>query len=340
MASWLHEAKRQPDTPGAALFECHSHSGVFIENREVWGLRSKDVERFGVQFYGDRPFMGLDAPQRVDQGVPMELLAKVTSWLDKQQSPFFLYYAPVEPHVPVTQSRAVADTSKVGPYGDWVHELDRNVGRLMDYLEERGLSENTLLIFTSDDGGEDKPTRKMESVHAIEAGLAINGPWRAGKHTIYEGGFRVPLIARWPGHIQAGTTCDKALNLVDLPATLAAVANQPAPTPEAGFEDSVNRLPALLGRSPEPRTSQVLQNADGVLAVRDGRWKWIEGKPTNPEAPENRGDEFQPQLYDLQSDPGETRNVISLHADVADRLARLLDQTRTAGQSRKSVDPP
>jgi arylsulfatase A-like enzyme len=315
-------------------------SGVFLENHRVWGLRSKTVQPFGVQFYGDRPFMGLDAPQRVDEDVPIELLARVTSWLDKQPSPFFLYYAPVEPHVPVTPSRAVAGTSKAGPYGDWVHELDRNIGRLMDYLDERSLAEDTLLIVTSDNGGEHKPTRKMESVRAIEAGLAINGPWRAGKHTIYEGGFRVPLIARWPGRIQAGTTVDDALNLVDLPATLAAVANQPAPAPGSGFEDSVNRLPELLGTSHEPRTCQVLQSADGVLAVRDERWKWIEGKPTNPDAPKNRSDEFRSQLYDLQSDPGETRDVISLHADMAARLAGWLDQTRAIGQSRGLPVPP
>ncbi len=309
-------------------------SGVFIENYGIYGLRGKSIQHFGTQYYGDRPYMGLDAPQRTDEDVPMELLARVTSWLDRQQGPFFLYYAPVEPHVPVTPSRSVAGTSKAGSYGDWIHELDRNVGHLLEYLERRDLTDNTLVIVTSDNGGEDKPTRYHENRRAIEAGLAINGPWRAGKHSIYEGGFRVPFIARWPRRIKAGTTSDAAFNLVDLPATLTAAAGATAPNCMSGFEDSVDQLPVLLGQTSRERIFQVLQSADGVLAVREGRWKWIEGVPANADSAQSQ---FAPQLFDLQRDPGELQDVSAQFPEKIDQLAELLDRTRDSGRSAKCV---
>jgi len=313
-------------------------SGVFIENHRVWGLRGDHLQPFGTQYYtkAGQPmsFMGLDAPQRVDEEVPLVLLERAISWIDRQKQPFFLYYAPVEPHVPVTPSRVISGSSKAGPYGDWIHELDLNLGKLLDHLDRRGLAQNTLVIFTSDNGGENKPTRFGEEQRAIEAGLAINGHWRAGKHTIYEGGFRVPFIARWPGRIPAGVVSDATINLVDLPATLAAITGVEIPEPAAGLEDSFDRSAVLLGKPSPPRPFQILQSADGVLAVRDGPWKWSEGKPANPNPPKHFADQFQPLLFNLADDPGETENLLQKHPETAARLAALLARSRELGRSK------
>ena len=314
-------------------------SGVFIENHRVWGLRGDRLQPFGEQYYtkAGQPmsFMGLDAPQRVDEEVPMVLLDRATSWIDHQKQPFFLYYAPVEPHVPVTPSRVTAGSSKAGPYGDWIHELDLNLGKLLDHLDRRGLAQNTLVIFTSDNGGENKRTRFGEGLRAIESGLAINGHWRAGKHSVFEGGFRVPFVARWPGRIPAGGVSAAAINLVDLPATLAAIAGAAIPAPATAFEDSHDRSAALLGKEAGPRPFQILQSADGVLAVRDGPWKWIEGKPANPNPPRHFADQFHSLLFNLADDPGETDNLLEKHPETASRLAALLDHSRQLGRSRE-----
>ena len=136
-------------------------SGVYVENRRVFGLQSDrlDPERTGTNFKG-RPFLGLDAPQRVDEDVMPLLTTKAVEWIESQsaQVPFFLYYTPVAIHNPVTPSAKTKGTSQAGPYGDWIHELDDSVGRVLDALDRKGFAENTLVLFTSDNGGVNKPT--------------------------------------------------------------------------------------------------------------------------------------------------------------------------------------
>jgi arylsulfatase A len=313
---------------------------------KVEGLRSNKLTPFGTNYYGkDKPFMGIDAPQRVDTEVMPHITDKALAWIDEQKAgkPFFLYFAPVAVHEPATPSDATKGTSKAGAYGDWIHELDRTVGRVLDELDKNHLTENTLVILTSDNGGENAYAAHAwlgfeagSNMKAIAAGLKMNGIWRGGKHSVYEGGLREPFIVRWPGKVPAGTICDEPICLVDTFATLAAVTGAKMPSVTQGAEDSYNVLPALLGKKNfHPiRPALVEHSADGVFAVRQGSWKWIEGKPANPHPGKIRAKEFQPQLYNLADDPTETHDVLAEHPDIAAKLSALLETYRQQGYSR------
>ena len=314
-----------------------SGDGVFIEDHGIAGLRSRKLTPYGTNHYGGKPFKGYDAPQREDENVMAVLTDKAISWIEQQRQPFFLYFAPVAVHEPVTPSDRTKGTSKAGPYGDWIHELDLRVGQLLDALDRRGLATNTLVIFTSDNGGEIQRVKNGMQIRAQEAGLKINGSLRGGKHSIYEGGFRVPFIARWPGKIPVGAVSGETINLVDLLATTAALVGETLPPAIEAAEDSFNVLPALLGKkSSQPlRPNMVLHSADGVFAVLQGPWKWIEGKPANPTPRRIRLKECHPQLYNLTDDPKEKQDVIEEHPKVAQQLEKQLAAWREQGYSRE-----
>jgi arylsulfatase A len=302
----------------------------------IEGLRSDKMQPLGKNAYGS-PFAGFDAPQRSDREVTRHLTEKVVEWIGAQTSgqPFFLYYAPVAVHQPVTPSGEMSGRSKAGPYGDFIQDLDTSVGRILDELDERGLSKNTLVIFSSDNGGEDRNFAREER-EAIGRGLEMNGPLRAGKHTIFEGGLRVPYIARWPGRIPAGRVSDEPVSVGDTLATVAALTGAPLPPPDEAAEDSFNILPALLGERTDPATRPVRvgHSGFGVFSVRQGPWKWIEGIPAHPKRPRAASDQYFPQLYNLEEDPREQRNVLATHPDIAGELALALETIRTRGHSR------
>jgi arylsulfatase A-like enzyme len=196
-------------------------------------------------------------------------------------------------------------------------------------------TEETLVIFTSDNGGVLMTEGTRPEAIAYQAGLRCNGEKRGRKHSIYEGGFRVPFLVRWPGRVPSGTVCDETINLVDIYATLAALMDQPVPADQDVAEDSFNVLPAILDTShQEPlRPSMILHSPNGNFAVRTGPWKYIEGKPSPTLKRVPRRDELHAQLYNLQDDPGEQNNVINEHPDTVKRLAGLLDEQRTGGRS-------
>jgi arylsulfatase A len=228
----------------------HNHNdptGVYLENDGVQGLRSAAMKPYGMTFYG-APFMGIDAPQREEEQVMRVLTDKAIDWMKRQDSakPFFLYFAPVAVHHPCTPSARTKGTSGCGPYGDWIHELDLSVGRLLDTLDQNGQAKNTLVILTSDNGGVVTPLAYEPEAAAMAAGFRACGALRGGKHSIFEGGTRVPYIVRWPGKIKPGRVCDETINLVDTLATVAALVKEPLPPPREGAEDSFNVLPALL----------------------------------------------------------------------------------------------
>lgn len=321
-------------------------SGIYLDTErnaqgenvtKVEGLRSTNVTPFGVTHYKGQ-FKGIDAPQRVDEEVMSRLTDRAISWIDQEQKsgkPFFLYFASVAVHGPDTPSEATRGTSKAGVYGDWIHELDRAVGRILDDLDKRGLTKNTLVVFSSDNGGENRNFAK-EECEAIKLGLKMNGDWRAGKHSIFEGGMRIPFLASWPGHIPAGTVCDEPISLVDMFATFAALTGAPMPPREQAAEDSYNILPALLGeKTPAPlRPAIVGHSGWGVFSIRQGPWKWVEGKYATKKEPNSEKNEFHPQLYNLKDDPAEQHDVLSEHPDIAAKLSALLETYRNQGYSR------
>jgi arylsulfatase A-like enzyme len=243
----------------------------------------------------------------------------------------------------VTPSAETTGTSKAGPYGDFIHDLDRSVGRIIAALEKQNALENTLIIFTSDNGGVvnlggKTGTNKL----AMDAGLKINGDLRGGKHDIWEGGFKVPFLVCWPSRVPAGTTSNELIGVVDVFATVAAVVGETKLDRTTTAPDSVNVLSALLGQpSAQPlRRDLILQSANGVYAIRSGPWKWIEGVPLAPQgkkAPAATGpkaDQFRPRLVNLVDDPAEKNDVAAAHPEIATRLAETLRLHRAQGFSR------
>ena len=304
---------------------------------KVEGLRSSKLEPFGKTPYGGQ-FMGLDAPQRVDEQVMPHLTEKTIAWIDAQRAsgkPFFLYFSPVSAHSPSTPSDKTKGTSKAGVYGDWIHELDRSLGDLTAALDRMGISDNTLFVLTSDNGGEDRNFAHDER-QAIAKGLKMNGNLRAGKHTVFEGGMRVPFIARWPKKIPAGSVSHEPISLVDLYATFAKLTGAELPSPADGAEDSYNVLPAFSkDASATPLRPFVVGHSGwGVFSIRKGPWKWIEGKYATKNRPKGSGEQFEPQLYNLAEDPSESRNVLPEHPEIAAELSTLLETTRNQGHSR------
>ena len=312
---------------------------VFVENHRVFGLRSATLSPAPGK-------LGLDAPERDDPKTMGDLTDRAVSWLAQQAgqpAPFFLYFAPIAVHELVTPSAETTGTSKAGPYGDFIHDLDRSVGRILAALEKQNALEHTLVIFTSDNGGVVNLTsRTGANKTAMEAGLKINGPLRGGKHDIWEGGFKVPFLVRWPGRVPAGTTSDEVIGVVDVFATLAAIVGETKLDRATTAPDSVNVLPAFLGQPTAAplRRDLILQSASGVYAIRSGPWKWIEGIPLAPpgkKAPAATGpkaDQFRPRLINLAADPGETQDVAAAHPEIAQRLAETLRTHRTQGFSR------
>jgi arylsulfatase A-like enzyme len=337
-------------------------TGVYIENRFVYGLRrgripeglklpSPDADDPNFQAtYGPEDMenargkiLDLDAPRRKNQRVMATLTDKAVDWLAHQpkDQPFFLYFTPVAVHNPITPDKDLADKSRAGLYGDWIHELDRSTGRILEALDRLGRAKDTLVIFTSDNGGVFRPeiTTSLQT-QAYQAGLRVNGHLRGGKHTVWEGGFKVPFLVRWPGRVPAGTTCSEMISLADLFATTAAIVGEKLPAPDRAAEDSYNVLSAFLDdRGAKPaRSDLIVHSADGVFAVRQGPWKWIEGVPVDdirPGARKARAAEFHAQLYNVQDDPAETQDVSAEHPEVVKELSALLDRYRDGGYSRE-----
>jgi arylsulfatase A len=336
-------------------------TGVFVENRFVYGLRSgkippgmklpgpaSDDDHFQAT-YGPEDtensrgrILELDATRRKNDRVMAELTDKAVAWLSQQpkDKPFFLYFTPVAVHAPVTPDKDLAGKSAAGLYGDWIHELDRSVGRILDLLDQQGIAQDTLVIFSSDNGGVFVPRRsdRLET-EAFLAGLRVNGSLRGGKHDVWEGGFKVPFLVRWPGKAPPATVCDEMISLVDILATTAAIVGEPLPPAAQAAEDSRSFLPAILGDSAQPiRDDMIVHSADGVFAIRKGPWKWIEGIPVDeitPPVRKARADEFHAQLYNTADDPAETKDLSAEHPEVVKELSALLNRYRDGSYSRE-----
>ncbi len=247
--------------------------------------------------------------------------------------PFFLYVPLTSPHTPILPTDEWKGKSGLGAYGDFVLQTDAVVGEILAALERHGLAENTLVIFTADNG-----CSPAAGTPALEKqGHFASAQLRGYKADIWEGGHRVPFLARWPGRIQAGSTQARTLCLTDFLATCADLLGATLPADAA--EDSVSFLPALLGRAgATPRPAVVHHSIHGVFAIREGPWKLIAGagsggwaKPGDAEA---LAAGLPPlQLYHLDDDPGETKNLQAARPEVVTRLRGLLDSFIARGRS-------
>jgi arylsulfatase A-like enzyme len=262
-----------------------------------------------------------------DEDMADAFTSKAVSFIEAQKAgPFFLYFATHDPHVPrVPHPRFVGKTS-LGPRGDAIVEADWSVGEILNTLDRLNLTGNTLVIFTSDNGPVVDDGYKDDAVAKLGSHKP-SGTLRGGKYSNFEGGTRVPFIVRWPNHIATGTS-DALVCQIDLLSSLAKMTG--VSLAASDMSDSTDIIAALLGKSNTGRT-ELVEEA-GALSLRQGNWKYIEpnnkqkiNKQTNSEL----GNDSVPQLYDLSSDPGETRNVASSHADRAASMAAALDRIRT-----------
>ncbi len=244
-----------------------------------------------------------------------------------QAKPFFLYFSLHDPHVPRMPHPRFVGVSGLGPRGDAIVQADWSVGEVLAVLDRLHLADNTLVIFTSDNGPVLDDGYQDQAVE-LSGSHKPGGPFRGGKYSIFESGTRVPFITRWPGRVKRGRS-DALVSQVDLLASLAALASQAVPA--GAGPDSVNTLPALLGESNVGRRTLVEQG--GSLALRQGAWKYIapgKGPKKNVQTNIELGNDPEPQLYDLSKDPGETRNLAAKHPDRVRAMQEALRKIRGA----------
>lgn len=239
--------------------------------------------------------------------------------------PFFLYLAHSMPHVPLFRSPAFENHSRRGLFGDVVEEIDWSVGQILQTLREQSLAEETLVVFTSDNG----PWLSQKH-HGGSAGLL-----REGKGTTWEGGMREPTIMWWPGTIAAGKPTLELGSTMDLMATFAALAGAALPTDRV--LDSLDLSSVLHSQGPSPRGHLFYYRAYELMAVRMGPWKvHYQEQGSYGTLPTKLTKLEQPKLYHLEHDPGESYNMANDHADVLRQMQELVDRHRSTLQPAKS----
>ncbi len=273
------------------------------------------------------------APDFVDSECLTRFTDKTLAWIESKASdsksgkPFFAYLALTSPHKPVIPIESFRGKSGAGAYGDFLLETDWHIGRVLDLLDRLELTDDTLVIVSSDNGPENTWPERLRRY-----GHRSNGIYREGKRSIYEGGHRVPFFVRWPAKVMPGSICDGPICQTDLLATLAEMLGQPLP--DRAGEDSISFYSTLLDPAkPTTRLPIIHHSAQGRFAIRDGNWKLVmeHGKQSR-------------ELYDLAADPSETKNVLDEHADVAtrltDRITQIVQRGRTSDGPDQANDQP
>jgi arylsulfatase A-like enzyme len=267
----------------------------------------------------------------VDKDMADVITGKAIEFIERHRDkPFFLYFATHDIHVPRVPHARFQGATEMGPRGDAIAQFDWCVGQLTNALDELGLLDNTLFILTSDNG----PVLNDGYVDDAAERLGDHrpsGPLRGGKGSLFEGGTRVPFVVRWPTKVEAGSS-DALVCQIDLIASLARLVGENLDADTA--PDSIDVLSALLGESNVGRDILVEQAAG--LALRKGNWKYIgprRGPSLNPNTQTEIGASGRPQLYNLEDDLAETRNVAMQHPEKVAELSQLLDQIRAAGHA-------
>jgi arylsulfatase A-like enzyme len=340
---------------------------VFVENHRVVGLDPKDP--INVSYTGpldDEP-LGRDHPELlkmkfshghdqtivngisrigfmsggkaarwVDEDMADTLTGKAVAFIEQhaaaasdagQPHPFFLYFASHDIHVPRAPGVRFAGKNELGARGDVIEQLDACAGEILATLDRLKLADNTLVIFTSDNGPVVDDGYADGSVEKLD-GHKPAGPFRGGKYTSWEGGTRMPCIARWPGRIKPGTS-SALICQVDFLASFAALLAHELPT--GAGPDSRNVLPAILGETHTGRDDLVEQG--GPLALRKGAWKFLPRGATGPAArAAGKSGGVAPQLYKLDEDTGETKDVAAEHPDMVQQLSESFEKLKQQGR--------
>lgn len=288
---------------------------------------------------------GLVAPDYDLEEVDMVFLKKSQEFLEKHAmgtpwKPFFLFHASSAVHLASLPGRDFKGKTKAGPHGDLIFEFDNVVGELMKTIDRLKLTDNTLVIVTSDNGPETTTVVHMRSDYGHDGAR----PWRGMKRDQWEGGHRVPFLVRWPGKVRPGSVSEQTLSLTDVMATCAGVSG--AQLPEEAAEDSFDFSPVLLGKQNEqPFREFTLQQAvlNHAMAIRRGPWKYLDHQGSGgnnysdselkPFDLENTAPTAPGQLYNLAKDPGERTNLYFEHPELVRELKGKLDECRHSGRS-------
>ncbi len=314
---------------------------IYVRNDRAVDPPTAKQERHGFpKFIRSGP----RAPDFDPQEVLDRLLSQSVQFIEGHadtKNPFFLYFPLTAPHKPVWPKDRFKGNTELGPYGDFITQVDWTVGQVMATLEEAGIEENTLLIYTSDNGSY-MWSRKVEKDHVSDPTVQAyhpdhhrsTGPLRGVKADVFEGGNRVPFLVHWPGHVAAGSENDQPFCLTDVYATLAAITGTELKRNEA--EDSFSLLPVLSGEAEQVDRAPVIHQASSRMkAIRDGKWKLILGNGSGGRS-DPRGEAFKRpyQLYNLDADISETTNLIQDRPEVAKRLENHFKEIRDSGRSR------
>jgi arylsulfatase A-like enzyme len=313
---------------------------TYLENDRVTKLPTvdKDFPLFLGRAQG-KCRLGPAAPDFEVEDVLPTLTAKAIDYVKsraadaKAGKPFFLYLPLASPHTPIAPTKEWQGKSGLNHYADFVMQTDHALGQLFAELDQQGLTENTLVIVTSDNGC--SPQADFPAL--LAKGHNPSHDFRGHKADIFDGGHRIPFIARWPARVKAGTQSDQLLCLTDFMRTVADILG--AKLPDTAAEDSVSFLPALLGTATAPLREAVIHHSiNGSFAIRADHWKlalcrdsggWSEPRPGTPKA----ADLPPVQLFDLHRDSNEQTNVQTQHPEVIARLTKLLEKTVADGRS-------
>ena len=354
---------------------------VYIENDRVFGITADDP----LIYYGRNSknkvtpitplqtehgsrvpnwFGGAKEAHKIynDFSIGTTLTERACQWItDRNDNPFFLYLSTTNIHHPCTPAKQFQGTSQCGLYGDFIHELDWMVGEVMKTLETKGVADNTLVIFTSDNGG----MFNENGQDAFKYGHQINGKLLGFKFGAWEGGHRVPFIARWPGKIEAGTTSDQLVCNIDMLATFASLSGQVLQ--EDVRADSVDILPALVGNPEKPVRDQLVLAPvrPSHLSLRRGKWMFIDarneggfggvkpgghgfagaaaanfvGKSNSDisEVGKMKAEAPAAQLYDLENDVYQTQNLYNDYPEIAHEMRTILNTYKSKRKSKPAI---
>lgn len=266
-----------------------------------------------------------------DEEMADVLVAKASEFIQaNKEGPFFLFFSSQDIHVPRTPHPRFRGKSDLSYRGDAMVQLDWTTGAILKALKDNGLDENTLVIFSSDNGpvyddGYADGTTVKTSTKEVDRGHDGSGPYRGGKYQIYEGGTRVPLIIRWPAAIEPGVS-GALVSQVDL---LKSFANKFAvEVPEGAARDSRDTGEAFLGE--DPAGSEIILEQARSLAIRKGDWKYFDNAPLRGKIGE-KGSPLKGQLFDVANDPGESKELSAEEPEKAQELSELLNRYRKVG---------
>ena len=308
-----------------------------MENETAVELPTDSVGPSGYEYGGPYWRPGPIAPGFRHIDVLPDITEKAVAYINERatvapDSPFFLYFPLPAPHTPWLPTEPFKGTSEAGEYGDFTVMVDHTIGQVMDALEQQNLTENTLIIVASDNGSfwiqED-----IERYNHLS-----NGPLRGIKADIWEGGHRIPLIARWPATIQPGTVNHDIVSLTDFLATFADIVGVDLMANEG--EDSYSLWPLFTGNTDQVygRDHVIHHSSEGMFAIRKGPWKLVEGRGSGgfsqPRFIDPAPGEPVGQLYNMEIDLQETTNRYSEEPEIVAELQTLLDTYRDTGRSR------